>query len=115
MQPAGEPHGRPEKGSADDAGQHRTDGPRIGDGVMDGHAQIGAQDRQRRKNQIEVDPIARTDRIRGEGPEQRRLAVDIGDNHKNGHRLGHAKENFHRVWAVHAAGLRVASRLMHRC
>ena len=101
MEPAGKPHGRPEKGPSDDAGQYRADGPCVGDGVMDGHAQIGAQDRQRGKNQIEVDPIARADRIRREEPEQRRLAVDVGDDHKNGHRLGHTEENFHRVWPPH--------------
>ena len=95
VEPAGEPDGRPENGPSDDPGQYRTDGPRIGNRILDGHPQIGAHDRQCGKNKVEIDAIPRADRIGGQRFEQRRFAVEVGDHHENRHRLGQTKENFH--------------------
>lgn len=95
MEPAREPDGRSENGSSDDAGQYRSYGPCVCDGVLDGYAQIGAHNRYDGKNKIEVDSIARAYRIRGQRFKQRRFAAEVGDNHENRHRLGQTKENFH--------------------
>ena len=87
VQTGGEPHRPAEQRSADNSGQHRADGPGVGDGVFDVQAEIGAENRKGGKDKIEDQQLPGTQVMAAEGTEEGRFGEEVGDDQKDRHLL----------------------------
>ena len=92
VEAAGEPDRRSQERPADDSRQNGTDSAGIGNGVVDRKTEVGSQNGESRKNEIEKDLMLGPQRLSGEGAKGRGLAEEIGDDQKNGHLLEQGKK-----------------------